>query len=152
MRFVLRVLFVAVNGVIRGGNPGPAPHLIGSALFPAAIPQIPLVHHVKEWRKFPGALHIAVHAVGNSDKAHIMLAKHNLGIEASLQIVAPDSAHILGDHTADLSGLNVRNHLFPARAFKAAAGPAVIRIMDAVSEAMLCGIVLQEPFLRQYGI
>jgi len=55
---------------------------------------------------------LAVHAAGNGDKANSMLLKQDFRIKPSLQVVPPDTALVLGDHTADLSSLNVRHKLF----------------------------------------
>lgn len=42
----------------------------------------------------------------------------HLGVEAGLDVVAPDAAQVFGDHHADQAGINVRNELLPSRAFE----------------------------------
>ena len=140
MSGIIRVLAVAIDGVICGVF---AAHALGPEYgghFPAAIPNVPFVYDVQKGGELPAALYAAVNAVGDGDKPDALFPEHNLGIESSLKIVTPDSAHILGDHTADLPGLNVRNQAFPVRAVKATARPAVIRVMGTVTEPMLGSI------------
>ena len=81
-----------------------------------------------------------------------MLPEHNLGVEAGLKIITTGSGHILNQHGADFTSLDVRNHALPCRSFKVAAAPSVVRVVDAVGKAMLGGIVLQISFLIDDGV
>jgi len=101
----------------------------------------------KKGCELPATLYAAVYTVGDGDKPDALFPKHNLGIEASLEIITPNPAHILGNHTADLSGLNVRNQAFPVRAVEAAARPAVVCVMGTVTEPMLGSIRFEHQFL-----
>jgi hypothetical protein len=76
-----------------------------------------------------------------------MLPKENFRIEASLQIVSPYPAHILGNHTADLPGFNVRDKLFPAGPLKVGPAPSVIRVMGNVGKSSLGGIAFKHGLL-----
>ncbi len=114
----VRVLLEPIGNRVGDRLAGLAPYLILRFLFPAAIAHIPFRHDVDEGRKLPRTLVGTVHAVGDGNKPNSMLPKENFRIEASLQIVSPYPAHILGNHTADLPGLNVRDKLFPAGPLK----------------------------------
>ena len=81
-----------------------------------------------------------------------MLGKQDLCVEAGLQIISPDPAHVLGNDTAHFSGLNVRNKLFPAGPLKICTAPAVIRVMDDVGKAPLGSIAFEHGFLIEYRV
>ena len=127
MVFDLRVLFEPIGNGVGDGLAGFSPYLILRFLLPAAIPDVPLRHDVDERSKLPCTLVCAVHAVGNGNEPDIVLGKQDLCVEAGLQIISPDPAHVLGNDTAHFSGLNVRNKLFPAGPLKICTAPAVIR-------------------------
>lgn len=91
---------------------------------------------------------IVIHAVGDGDKSDIVLAEHHFRIKSCFKIVAPDSAHILRQNHADLSGFHVGNQAFPAGTVEIAAAPSVVRIVFAVGETMLVSIILQIELLR----
>ena len=147
-----RVLFEAVGNGVGDGFAGPSAHLILRFLFPAAIPDVPLRHDVDERSKLPCTLVCAVHAVGNGNEPDIVLGKQDLCVEAGLQIISPDPAHVLGNDTAHFSGLNVRNKLFPAGPLKICTAPAVIRVMDDVGKAPLGSIAFEHGFLIEYRV
>ena len=144
---VLRVLPVAVDGVVGGGLASVAPRLIRRTLFPAAIPQKPFIYDIKERHKFSRTAVCAVHTVADGNETDALLAKQNLGIKSSLEIVASDPAHVLGNDTADLPSLNVGNQPLPIRALKIAPGPSVVRVVDTIRKAALGRIALQQHFL-----
>ena len=95
---------------------------------------------------------IVIHAVGDGDKSDIVLAEHHFRIKSCFKIVAPDSAHILRQNHANLSGFHVGNQAFPAGAVEIAAAPSVVRIVLAVGEAMLVSIILQIELLVHDGV
>ena len=77
---VLRVLPVAVDRMVGGGLASVPSGLICRALFPAAIPQKPLIYDIKERHKFSRTAVCAVHAVADSDKADTLLPKEDLRV------------------------------------------------------------------------
>lgn len=91
---------------------------------------------------------IVIHAVGDGDKSDIVLTEHHFRIKSCFKIVAPDSAHILRQNHANLSGFHVGNQAFPAGAVEIAAAPSVVRVVLAVGESMLIGVILQIELLR----
>ena len=95
---------------------------------------------------------IVIHAVGDGDKSDIVLTEHHFRIKSCFKIVAPDSAHILSQNHADLSGFHVGNQVFPAGAVEIAAAPSVVRIVFAVGESMLIGVILQIELLVHDGV
>ena len=108
-----------------------------------------VLHDVQERHKFARFGMIVIHAVGDGDKSDIVLAEHHFRIKSCFKIVAPDSAHILRQNHADLSGFHVGNQAFPAGALEVAAAPSVVCIVLAVGEAMLVSIILQIELLRR---
>ena len=144
---VLRVLPVAVDRVIGGGLASVSSGLICRTLFPAAIPQKPFIYDIKERHKFSRTAVRAVHAVADSDKPDTLLPKEDLGIKSSLEIVASDPAHVLGDDTADLPSLNVGNQPLPGRALEITPRPSIVRVVDTICKAALGRIALQQHFL-----
>ena len=108
-----------------------------------------VLHNVQEGRKLVTALVVAVHMVGNGNKANPMLTEKYLGVEACLQIITTDAAHVLYKDTGNLAGLDIRNQLFPSRSLKIASAPTVVRIVDTVAEAILRGVAFEVGFLRR---
>ena len=64
----------------------------------------------------------AVDAIDNSAEKDAAFSEKDFGAKAYLQIVTPDTAHILDNDRADITGFNLGNHIFPAGAVKAASG------------------------------
>ena len=95
---------------------------------------------------------IVVHSVGDGDKSDIVLTEHHFRIKSCFKIVAPDSAHILRQNHANLSGFHVGNQTFPAGTVEIAAAPSVVRIVFAVGESMLIGVILQIELLVHDGV
>ena len=132
MVFIVRIFHISVDSNICQRLAGFAFGATGGLLLAAEITQIPLVHHIKERRKFVAVLIIAVNAVGDSDKMNVVLAEHYLGVKACLQIISADSGHILDKNVRHLVGFNICNQPFPSRAVKVATRIAVVGIMDEV--------------------
>ena len=147
MVLFLRVLLEPVGDRVGDGLAGPSTHLILRFLFPATVPDVPLIHDVQKGRKFPRIVVKTVHTVGNSDKPNTLLPKQDFRIKSCLQVISPDPAHVLGDHAADLPGLNVRHKPFPTGPLKIGPAPSVIRVMDAICETMLGGVAFQHGLL-----
>ena len=95
---------------------------------------------------------IVVHAVSNGNKANIVLAEHDLRVEACFKVIAPNAAHIFCQNHPDFPGLYICNQVLPSRAVKVAAAPSIIRIVFAVGEAMLVSVVLQITLLIDNGV
>ncbi len=81
-----------------------------------------------------------------------ILPEHDLGVEAGLQVVPADAAHVLAQQMGDLPGFHVRHQPFPAGALKIAAGPSIVRIVDEVGIAALLRVGFEVSFLVQNGV
>lgn len=92
---------------------------------------------------------IVVHAVSNGNKANIVLAEHNLRVEACFKVIAPNAAHIFCQNHPDFPGLYICNQVLPSGTVKVSAAPSIIRIMFAVCETMFISVVLQIALLRR---
>ena len=71
----------------------------------------------------------------------------DLGVKADFQIVSSESAHVLDDHGADQTGINIGQHLHEARSVEVSAGVAIIGIVPDVREAVLPCVVFQVSLL-----
>ena len=145
--FILRVFAVTVNGVVGGMLALHAPCMENSGDFSAAIPDIPLVHDVQKRRELTAFPVLAVHAVGDGDKANALLSEHDFRVKPDLQIIAPDAAHVLDNDRVDSAIINPGNHLFPPRAVKAAARPSVVGEVGKIGKTVLPCVVLQHLLL-----
>ena len=145
--FFIRVLLEPIGNRVGDRLAGLTPYLILCFLLAAAIAHVPLAHNVDERGKLPCTLVLAVHTIRDSNEPNAMLSEKNLGIKTRLQIVTPDTAHILGDHTADLPGLNVRHKLFPTGPLEVSPAPSVIRVMGNVGKTPLSGIAFKHSLL-----
>ena len=152
MVLLVRVFSVPVNFMVRRGNPRPGAGLIRGFLLPAEITKIKLVHDIQDRGKLATILIGAVNAVADSDETDAMLPEEYFGVISGLQVIASDPAHVFRQHSRDLSRFNVRDQPFPGGPFKVSAAPAIVRIMDAIQKAMLCGIQFQVFFLVGDGI
>ena len=81
-----------------------------------------------------------------------MPPEYNLRIETGLEIISPDSAHVLYQNMGDLSGLNIGNELFPCGALKISPGPAVVRIMDTACVSMVGSVAFEVFLLIDNGV
>ena len=88
----------------------------------------------------------------DSDKMNGFLLEINLRVEARLQVVASDAAHVLDQHRVDFISFNIGKHPLPAGALEVAAAESVVRIVLAVGEAMLVSIILQIELLVHDGV
>lgn len=72
--------------------------------------------------------------------AYTLAPEVHLGVETSLDVVAPDAAQIFGDHHTDQACINVCNELLPSSAFEVAAAEAIICVVPAMGETVVCRI------------
>ena len=111
--------------------------------FSGLIAQIHFVQHVEHRHKLDVVAAGAVNMAVDSDKMNGFLLEVNLRVEARLQVVASDAAHVLDQHRVDFISFNIGKHPLPAGAVEIAAAPSVVRIVLAVGESMLIGVILQ---------
>ena len=82
----------------------------------------------------------------------MILPEVYLRVVSCFQIVAPNTAHIFGNDSADLTCFHISYKPFPSRTLKVAAAITVICIVLAIREVMLLGIILQIDFLIRDGV
>ena len=70
-----------------------------------------------------------VNTVIDGDKVYAKLREKNIRIHTHLQIVAPESAHILYDDALDFTSLNIGKHTLEARTVKVRSRIAVILVI-----------------------
>ena len=90
----------------------------------------------------------AVYIVCNGNEANMMLSEKDFGIKPRLQIISADAAHILHNDRPDPARFDVGYHALPFRTLKITAGPAVVCVVFAVSEAVLFCEINKNAFLR----
>ena len=87
---VLRVFFVAIDGVVGGGLARLAFDTVRCRNLFGLVTQIPFVHDIEKGRKLAAVLFLAVDVIGDSNKMNPILPEHYLGVKAGLQVVSAD--------------------------------------------------------------
>ena len=90
MVFVLRVFFVAIDGVIGDRLSRLALHTVCCRNLFGLVTQIPFVHDIEKGRKLAAVLFLAVNVIGDSYKMNPILPEHYLGVKAGLQVISAD--------------------------------------------------------------
>ena len=145
--FVVGVFPIAVDSTVGGGFAGLALDPNGSALLAAQVPQIPFRHDVDKRSELTGIGVGTVNAVADGDEAHPKFSEKDFRIESGLQIISPDSAHVLCEYQSNFPCLNVGHQPLPCRPVEVAARPSVIGVVDDIGKAVLGGVALQVFFL-----
>ena len=92
----------------------------------------------------------AVYAVIDGDKMYAVLRENNIRIHTHLQIVAPESAHVLYDDALDFASLNIGKHTLEARTVEIRSRIAVILVIVPDSGIpVIFAVAFQNLFLRQ---
>ena len=87
---VLRVFFVAIDGIVGGGLACLAFDTVCCRNLFGLVTQIPFVHNIEKGRKLTAVLFLAVDVIGDSYKMNPILPEHYLGVKAGLQVVSAD--------------------------------------------------------------
>lgn len=141
---------IAVGGLC--GDPLTA-HALGPKYRPdllAGVLSVPLVDDVAE-RGEVVVLPLAVHAVVDRDKPHIVLREADLCVHPYLQVVAAETGHILDDDRADEAAFNIGQHLLEARPVKVRTGVAVILVYPVIRDPMVSGVFGQDSDLCRFA-
>ena len=77
----------------------------------------------------------------------MIFTEEDFRVIVHLQVIAPDTAQILGNHRTDPACLNVSGQLLPCGTLKIAAAPAIIGVVDAICKASSLRIGLKILFL-----
>ena len=115
----------------------------------AGVPAVELVHDVEKWREVILLGLGTVDAVVDGDEPHALVGEHDLGVEAHLEIVPPEAAHILDDDRADVARLNLPHHGGEARTVKIDAAVAVVSEVSEVGKPLLTGVGFEVSLLRR---
>ena len=108
--------------------------------FVAGVPAVELVHDVEKGREVVLLGLGAVDAVVDGDEPHALVGEHDLGVEANLEIVPPEAAHVLDDDRADVARLDLPHHGGEAWAVEIDAAVAVVSEVPEVGKALLTGV------------
>ena len=87
---VLRVFFVAIDGVVGGGLACLPLNTVCCRNLFGLVTQIPFVHDIEKGSKLAAVLFLAVNVIGDSNKMNPILPEHYLGVKAGLQVVSAD--------------------------------------------------------------
>ena len=106
----------------------------------AGVPAVELVHDVEKGREVVLLGLGAVDAVVDGDEPHALVGEHDLGVEAHLEIVPSEAAHILDDDRADVARLDLPHHGGEAGAVEIDAAVAVVGEVPEVGKSLLTGV------------
>lgn len=70
----------------------------------------------------------AVHTVVDSDEAYILFRKQHFRIHSDLQVITPETGHILYRDQIDISGFNVSQHFLETRTIESRTTDSIIYI------------------------
>ena len=82
----------------------------------------------------------------------MILPEVYLRVVSRFQIVAPNTAHIFGNDSADLTGFHISYKPFPSGAFKVSAAITIVRVVAVIGVAVLLGLILHIGFLIRNGV
>ena len=115
----------------------------------AGVPAVELVHDVEKGREVILLGLGAVDTVVDGDEPHTLVREHDLGIEADLEIVPSEAAHVLDDDRADVARLDLLHHGGEAGAVKIDAAVAVVGEVPEVGKPLLTGVGFEVSLLRR---
>ena len=120
--------------------------------LPAGVTGVKFVHDVQKWGEVVISLLIAVDTVVDGDKPDALISEHDIGVEANLEIVTSEAAHVLDNDGGHVPGLYLGNHGLEAVPVKGRAAHSIVREVPDIGEAVPLGVVLQKCLLVQNGI
>ena len=152
---VLLVLRVAPVAVGDAGGYALAvlhPGFENGLYLPAGIAGVKFVHNVQKRGKIVISLLVAVDTIVDGDKPNALVSKHDIGVKANLEVVAPEAAHVLDDDRCHVPGLHLGNHGLEAVPVEGRAAHSIVREVADIGEAVPFAEVLQKCLLVQNGI
>ena len=90
-----------------------------------------------------GSVHTAVH----SDETDIVFRKENFRVDADLQIVSADTAHVLGKNDTNFIILHQFNHALPIGSFEVSPGVPVIHEKLDILETLFFSVSFENRLL-----
>ena len=125
---------------------GPLGLHYGADLF-AGVLGIKIVENIADHGKIVVSFG-AVHGVVHRDKTNIVAGEDDFRKTSDLQIVPPEAAHVFDNPGADQALFHQRKSLLDTGTIKVCPGVPVIHQDAGISEAMVCGVVGEDGFLR----
>jgi len=107
-----------------------------------------VLHYIQKRGKVIIRSIVAVDTVIYRKKTDIFLWKQNFRIKADLQIVSPQSAHILNDNRCDISCFYFFNQLLKTRAIEIHTRKTIVSKMANIREPISASIIFQVFLLR----
>ena len=119
--------------------------------FLARISHHPFVEDITQRGKIIVAL-CAVHSIVDSDKANTPLRENHIRIHSHLEIVSPQSRHILDNDRSDFPGFNVRKHGLKTGSLEVRTGVSIVRVPLEIGKTILFCVAFQNTLLVRDGI
>ena len=120
-------------------------------LFLADLLCVPLRHDIDKGRKLQCVGLLAVNAVVDRDKTHVVPSEY-LHSVADLEIVAPPAGKVFHNANADFPVFNVLHHAGVGRTVKKSAAFIVVDVVPDIRQPLPSGVVLQKDFLVLYAV
>ena len=111
-----------------------------------------VLHNVQKRGKVVISLLVAVDTIVDGDKPNALVSEHDIGVKANLEIVPPETAHVLDDDGCHVPGLHLGNHGLEAVPVEGRAAHSIVREVADIGEAVPFAEVLQKCLLVQNGI
>ena len=102
-----------------------------------------VLHYIQKRGKVIIRSIIAVNTVVYCKKADIFLWKQNFRIKADLQIISPQSAHILNNNRCDISCFYFFNQLLKTRTIEIHTRKTIVSKMADIRKAISSGVIFQ---------
>ena len=148
---VVRVFDIAVRGF---GDNRLSTHAFGLNArfhFLADVLCVPLRHDVDKGRKLQCVGLLAVYAVVDRDKAHIVPSEY-LHSVADLEIVAPPAGKVFHNADTDFPVFHIVHHAGVGGTVKKPAAFVIVDVVPDIGQVLPSGIVLQKYFLVLYAV
>ena len=116
-------------------------------LFLADLLCVPLRHDVDKGRTLQCVGLLAVNAVGDRNKAHVVLSEY-LHRVAGLEIVAPPAGKVFHNADTDFPVFHIVHHARGGGTVKKSTAFVIVDVVPDIGQALSSGILLQKYFLR----
>ena len=120
-------------------------------LFLADLLCVPLRHDVDKGRTLQCVGLLAVNAVGDRNKAHVVLSEY-LHRVAGLEIVAPPAGKVFHNADTDFPVFHIVHHARGGGTVKKSTAFVIVDVVPDIGQALSSGILLQKYFLILYAV
>ena len=115
--------------------------------FLTAVLDVKFVDDIQKRRKIVVLLIGAVHTAVYGDETDIVFGEKHLGIDANLQIVSTDTAHIFGEDDTNFIILHQFDHALPIGSIKVCTGVPVIHKKLDIFETLFFSVPIENRLL-----